>query len=113
MEKTSVRTAMMANSSTTSPFDQDLSLYKAAAQEGWSIFECHGSQSGFWQIQGFDSPKDIAGIIGSMPPALSDREAWVKVMAGSRAHHVKARDFIKTANPNEYEAMRKAVGDSF
>ena len=85
------------------------SLYKAAALEGWAIFDCDGSKNGRWQIQGFDTPGDLLGITGKMPPKINDKTAWGLVMAGEKTHHVAARDFIRTQNPKEFQAMQNAL----
>lgn len=87
------------------PFNIGSDLEKAAVREGWTVFDCDGSENGRWQIQGFDTPEDWADRTGEVPPKISDRDAWMKVMKGDGEHHIAAREFIKTANPQEYEAM--------
>lgn len=81
------------------------SVLEKAAKEGWSIFDCDGSDNGPWQIQGFDCPSDWIGIAGFEPPCLTDNDAWLIVMKGEEEHHRIAREFIKQANPVEYKAM--------
>lgn len=90
---------------TESPFETSTELHRAAIKEGWDIFKCEGSANGTWQIQRLDTPNDFEDFVGEVPPMISDREAWGKVMGGSEEHHVVAREFIQTANPLEYEAM--------
>lgn len=94
---------------TESPFEANHELKKAAIKEGWDIFECFGSANGDWQIQRLDTPEDAEEFVGEVPPKISDREAWSKVMNGTDEHHVTAREFIQTANPMEYEAMKSVV----
>jgi hypothetical protein len=73
-----------------------------AEQEGWSIFECHGSDNGLWQLQKCDDARVFA----------SDQEAWAHVVdsadAGS-AYHKLAILFLETFNPEEAACIKDAV----
>ncbi|WP_439357911.1 hypothetical protein [Bradyrhizobium sp. DASA03007] len=69
-----------------------------AIDEGWSIFECFGSENGPWQIQKMDD----AGKFNT------DIDVWRLVVtyadAGS-VYHQRALQFIKDNNPMEYDCI--------
>lgn len=69
-----------------------------AIDEGWSIFECFGSENGPWQLQKCDD-RDML---------RTDLEAWRLVMdyadAGSE-YHQKALQFLKDHNPIEHDCI--------
>lgn len=78
-----------------------------AVDEGWSIFECFGSENGRWQLQKLDD----AGKFNT------DIDAWRLVLdyadAGSE-YHQQALQFLKDNNPMEYDCIidtirRKAI----
>ncbi|MCP1757769.1 hypothetical protein [Bradyrhizobium elkanii] len=78
-----------------------------AFDEGWGIFECHGSQNGPWQLQKLDES----------PRLRNDLEAWRLVVDYANAgsdYHVKALQFLAEHNPLEHNCimdtiMRRAV----
>lgn len=75
-----------------------------AQQEGWDIFDTHGSDSGPWQLQRLDDASEFPGA----KQLASDAEAWRLVFEGHAPHHVSAREFIRVHNPMEYEwALRE------
>lgn len=76
----------------------------AARKEGWSIFDCSGSDNGRWQICRIDSPDDDEGELES------DRDAWDLVAKGTEPHHVAARDFIRAHNDVEWRAFCDITG---
>lgn len=75
---------------------------KLAKTEGWSIFECFGSDHGKWQLQKYDEAEVFA----------SDPEAWAHVVdradAGS-IYHKQAIQFLAQHNPEEKERIMHAV----
>lgn len=69
-----------------------------AAEQGWSIFDCDGSDNGRWQICKIDDPDG--------PLVLADDDqAWMIVMDGSDDMHECARALIMQLNPKEWAAM--------
>ena len=80
----------------------------AAIAEGWSIFDCDGSDNGRWQLCRIDG----ASMLPEFQPLASDDEAWKIVATGTGAHHLAARQFLKVHNPQEFAAvMTPRVGD--
>jgi hypothetical protein len=75
---------------------------KAAAKEGWGLFECSGSsaEQGPWQIQRIDCPKE-----GEDHLLTTDSDAWVLVINGEEQHHIRAVRWLKVKNPKEYKRM--------
>jgi hypothetical protein len=69
-----------------------------AVDEGWSIFECFGSENGSWQLQKCDNAETFH----------TDIDAWRLVInyadAGSQ-YHQRALQFLKDNNPMEYDCM--------
>lgn len=80
---------------------------QAATREGWDIFECSGSSNGDWQIQRIDNPEDAEGSDFEIPALPDDEAAWRIVCKGTAPHHVAAREFIRSANPKEFDAMQR------
>lgn len=81
----------------------------AAARQGWSIFTCHGSENGDFQVQCFDDPEEWAKSYGFTPPEL---EGDVQAVAAMQAafergepHAVKAWEFLREASPLEFAAF--------
>jgi hypothetical protein len=78
-----------------------------AADEGWCISECHGSENGPWQLQKCDE-QDVF---------KTDIEAWrfvVDVAEAGSEYHQSALQFLKDHNPIEYDCIvdtmkRKAI----
>lgn len=73
----------------------------AAAMEGWSLFECFGSENGDWQLQRLDDASDVPGG----PQLAGDDDAWRVVLQGTGDHHAAALGFLMEHNPKEYEAL--------
>ena len=69
----------------------------AAYKEGWSIYNCHGSEQGLWQVQS----NDEQGLL------KDDTEAWMLVGRGEQPHHINARRYLKENNRQEYERIIK------
>jgi hypothetical protein len=75
-----------------------LTSERAAAVEGWAIFDSDGSISGPWQVQRDDEREAFA----------SDDEVWPLVVGGAlcgRGHHVAALGFVRWANSLEWARM--------
>lgn len=75
-----------------------------AYMEGWSIFECWGSDNGPFQLQRVDELEEFP----------SDDEAWTFVIGKARegsAYHKGALDYLRAHNPMEIVAMTKAHGE--
>ena len=72
----------------------------AASAEGWDIFWSTGSAyyAEQFQLQGFDCEDEDCPA----PFAGDDGAAWHHVWAGTGAHHVAAREFLREYSPEEY-----------
>lgn len=74
-----------------------------AFREGWSIFECGGSDSGPFQLQRVDDLEVFP----------SDDEAWTYVINKARegsAYHKGALDYLREHNPTEIASMARVHG---
>jgi hypothetical protein len=72
--------------------------------EGWSIFECSGSENGPFQLQRLDEAEVFP----------NDDDAWVFVIGKARegsAYHIGALTYLREHNPLEIAAMTKANGE--
>lgn len=47
-----------------------MSKFEGAAEQGWDIFYCYGSESGDWQLQRIDEPEE------GEPIFEDDHKAW-------------------------------------
>jgi hypothetical protein len=75
-----------------------------ALTEGWSIFECWGSDNGPFQLQRVDEDEVFT----------RDDEAWAFVVGKARegsAYHKAALDFLRANNPIEIASMTKVHGE--
>lgn len=70
-------------------------LAAAAAAEGWDLFDSHGSLSGPWQVQSFDSPEEGE-------PDITEDDAWALVQAQATPHARVALEILAEANPLEH-----------
>jgi hypothetical protein len=69
-----------------------------AVKEGWSIFDCDGSDNGRWQLQRCDEQEIF----------VTDVAAWVFVRAKAAEgspYHIMAMLFLETHNPPEWRAI--------
>jgi hypothetical protein len=69
-----------------------------ATEEGWSIFDCAGSDNGRWQLQKCDDAETFR----------TDMEAWVFVRdmpEASSPYHTMAMLFLETHNPVEWRLI--------
>ncbi len=80
--------------------------WMAAQIEGWNIWQCSGSDYGYWQICRIDEQDDE-----NFRQLEDDSEAWLLVMNGHQEHQKLARWFIRDANPTHYREMQKFVRD--
>ena len=74
-----------------------------AEQEGWSIFDCAGSDNGRWQLQKCDDKHVF----------MSDLNAWdfVRQMADAgSAYHVEALRFLQEHNRCEWDLIMSRHG---
>lgn len=69
----------------------------AALAEGWSVFDCGGSEYGRWQVMKCDEPHDDAAELGC------DSEAWKLILEGTGAHHAAAIDLMCKVNVREFK----------
>lgn len=67
----------------------------AARKEGWSIWDCNGSENAPWQICKFDCPDEADS--GEL---AEDCDAWRLVCEGTGEHHQLAREFLTLFVPN-------------
>lgn len=73
-----------------------------AFDQGWGIFECHGSENGPWQLQKLDESSRFR----------NDLEAWRLVVDYSKAgseYHKKALAFLAANNPIEHDCIIDTV----
>lgn len=77
---------------------------EAALREGWVVSDTSGSENGPYQIQCVVCPE---GHDSGFPIPLldSDNDAWTVVLTGQEPHHKAALEFIKEANPLEYDSI--------
>jgi hypothetical protein len=82
-----------------------------AQREGWSIFDCIGSENGPVQIQRFDTPSEWSQAPAPYPFA-EDTDVWEHVwgqaLAGSDMH-ARALAFVRQENPTEADAIERWV----
>lgn len=73
-----------------------------AIHEGWSIFECDGSDNGHWQLMKLDCTNQF----------MTDIDAWRHVVEcadlGS-VYHKQALSFLTAHNPTEYFCIMDTV----
>jgi hypothetical protein len=75
-----------------------------AVKEGWSIFDCAGSDNGRWQLQKCDDKNEF----------LTDLQAWdfvrEKAAAGS-LYHALTLLFLKQHNQCEWDMIMSRHGE--
>lgn len=73
-------------------------LAAAAQQEGWDLFDSYGDVREI-RVERIDDPDEV-------PPGgtylSSDSAAWKIVREGTASHHVKAREILQEASPDEW-----------
>jgi hypothetical protein len=75
-----------------------------ALTEGWSIFQCWGSENGPFQLQRVDEDEAFA----------NDDDVWAFVIDKARAgstYHKSALDYLRLYNPTEITWMTRAHGE--
>ncbi|MFG1270541.1 hypothetical protein V5F40_21565 [Xanthobacter sp. DSM 14520] len=71
-----------------------------AADEGWVICECFGSEDGPWQMQRLDERFS------------TDGDAWLHVVQQAEegsVYHSEALEFLRRNNPREHAAIRRFI----
>jgi hypothetical protein len=66
--------------------------HEAAVAEGWTVFECDGSQYGRWQVQRDDETDAIE----------SAEHAWKMILEQDTPLHRATIDLILQINPGEF-----------
>lgn len=86
-----------------------LDLERKAVAEGWTIFDCDGSEYDRWQVQAFADASDAerAYEVPNVPQLDNDDVAMQILGQGNETHHVAARAFLKKHSPREYAAVMK------
>jgi hypothetical protein len=75
-----------------------------AVREGWSIFDCSGSDNGRWQLQKCDDSDKCS----------TDLVAWDHVRTAADAgseYHASALKFLEQHNPDEFRLIRERRGE--
>lgn len=91
-----------------SDFDTQWNLWSShcdqAAQEGWTISDCDGSENDTpWQLQALDHLNILA----------NDDAAWLHVVTNARNGNelaLTALEFLRIYSPKEYENIAKVHG---
>jgi len=84
-------------------YDWSESNNNSAWKEGWTIWECYGSDNGFLQIGKYDNEDDCEVHL------QNEEDAWDIVWNGNKPYHIKALEIIKEYNPIEYSYILKHI----